>query len=354
MGIQVLLIEDDPDDVLLLENLLAGVKGAPFQLTKAARLSEGLAVLSSRTVDVILSDLGLPDSRGLETLAALQAQASRLPIVILTGNSDEELGLRAVQQGAQDYLVKGRVDAQLLARSLQFAIERKKLHLLREELVALASHEIRNPLTVINWTIERLAETPKGSLAPDLMDLIELAHKNAIRMLKLLQNYLDIAKIESGKMKFELRTFGLRPFLERIVQETLPLGLPADVRIVLAPGGPADVSISADSDRLEQVVVNLLSNAVKFSPRGGTVSVSFARAGDVIRVSVKDQGPGVPEEFHDRIFQKFMQAGAAKGRHEGTGLGLSLSKAIVEKLGGSIGFESSPSGATFYFELPAA
>ncbi|MDP3413691.1 MAG: ATP-binding protein, partial [Polaromonas sp.] len=163
----------------------------------------------------------------------------------------------------------------------------------------------------------------------------------------------DIEKIESGKMQLELQPMALLPLLTQAVAANQGYGLANNVSLALQCDDPG-LQVKVEADRLTQVVTNLLSNALKFSPPGGTVEVHVAKAGLGVRVEVRDHGPGIPEEFRARIFQKFSQADSSDTRQKsGTGLGLNISRALVERMGGSIGFESRlGEGTTFFFELP--
>ncbi len=183
--------------------------------------------------------------------------------------------------------------------------------------------------------------------------LIDIACKNSERLIRLINDILDIEKIESGKLVFNLAPIALLPIVEQSLEVNRSYGEQLGVRFQLAEP-VCGITVSADSDRLTQVLTNLLSNAAKFSPPHGTVVVSVRRLGASVRVAVADQGPGIPKVFRSRIFQKFAQADSSDTRQKGgTGLGLSISKAIVERHGGTIGFEAAPGGGTiFFFELP--
>ena len=164
---------------------------------------------------------------------------------------------------------------------------------------------------------------------------------------------LDIEKIESGKMTFNLRPLELMELIEQVARANDGFAVQHGVRLQVMAAVPG-AKVQGDGDRLVQVLTNLISNACKFSPAGSSVDIAVARLDERLRVEVADHGPGISDDFRNRIFQKFSQADATNTRKEGgTGLGLSISKAIIERLGGRIGFSSEPGkGATFYFELP--
>jgi PAS domain S-box-containing protein len=232
--------------------------------------------------------------------------------------------------------------------------ELKNAEKMRAEIVAMTTHELRTPLTSIVWGLDMLAHGDTGTLPERAQEVAELSLRSAQLMVRMINDYLDIVKIESGAMPFVLRPVSLGHFLEESLRVVTPFAERFGVRFALRQEAPG-ARVSADADRLMQVLSNLLTNAAKFSPQGSEIQVLLERrASDgVVRVSISDRGPGVPEAAREEIFQKFMEARAADPRRKGTGLGLSISKTIVEKLGGRIDFESDgKSGATFFFELP--
>ncbi|MDI1236933.1 MAG: PAS domain S-box protein [Polaromonas sp.] len=231
--------------------------------------------------------------------------------------------------------------------------EFKRIDRMKSEFVSTVSHELRTPLTSIRGSLGLIAGGVAGELPAAVKTLVEIARNNCERLIRLINDILDIEKIESGKMRLDLQVVELQPLLAQVLAANEGFGAAQNVGLTLDfPKG--DLRVQVDSDRLAQVVTNLLSNAVKFSPPGGLVQVHVSRAGLGVRVEVRDQGAGVPEEFRKRIFQKFSQADSSDTRQKGgTGLGLNISRAIVERLGGSVGFDSKAGkGATFFFELP--
>ncbi|MEN9230303.1 MAG: PAS domain S-box protein [Thermostichus sp. DG02_5_bins_236] len=242
--------------------------------------------------------------------------------------------------------------------------ERKKVERLKNEFVSTVSHELRTPLTSIRGALGLISGGVGGQLPPQVQSLVEIALKNSERLVMLINDILDIEKIESGKMQFEIRPVELMGLLQQAIEANRAYAAQFDVELVLDPtlysttGIPlTGVQVNVDPNRLMQVMNNLLSNAAKFSPPGQTVRVWAEQRPEGIRVCVQDRGPGIPEEFRSRIFQKFAQADSSDTRQKGgTGLGLSISKAIIERFGGSIGFVSNLApdrqGTTFHFTLP--
>jgi signal transduction histidine kinase/DNA-binding response OmpR family regulator len=233
------------------------------------------------------------------------------------------------------------------------AMERERIVRLKDEFVATVSHELRTPLTSIVATLGLLTSSAAGKLLAQAPRLLTIAYTNSQRLVRLVNDILDIEKLESGKAAFDFKRVELESLIEQTIEENRALAAATDVRIRLVPASAA-VNVRADRDRLAQVVTNLLSNAIKFSPPGQDVVVSIEAGSESAAISVRDHGHGISEEFKPRIFQKFAQADTTDTRPKsGTGLGLNIVKQIVDRLGGDVGFEDAPGGGTiFRVELP--
>ncbi|WP_322497008.1 PAS domain S-box protein [Chloroflexus sp.] len=231
--------------------------------------------------------------------------------------------------------------------------ERRAVERMKNEFVAVVSHELRTPLTSIRGSLGLLAGGVAGELPPRAAAMIDIALKNSERLVRLINDILDIEKIESGKMVFKLQPVVLDELVRQAIEANCGFGQQYDVKIELTTTLP-NVQVYVDPDRMTQVFTNLISNAVKFSPAGGKVEVAIGREPQGrVRITVTDHGPGIPVEFRDRIFQKFAQADSSNTRQQGgTGLGLSISRAIVERHGGQIGFVTATGvGTSFYVDL---
>lgn len=231
--------------------------------------------------------------------------------------------------------------------------EHKRMERLKDEFVSTVSHELRTPLTSISGSLGLLMGKWADKLPEQVARLLTIADQNSQRLLRLINDILDIEKIESGNVVFNLRRIDVRPLLDQVIEANRAFADGHGARIRLDPAS-VDVEVNADPDRLAQVITNLLSNAIKFSPANAEVLVAVERNGAIARISVRDHGCGVPIEFRPRIFEKFAQADNPGPRQKGgTGLGLSIVKQIVERLGGQVGFDDAPDGGTiFYVELP--
>ena len=231
--------------------------------------------------------------------------------------------------------------------------ELKRIDRMKSEFVSTVSHELRTPLTSIRGSLGLISGGVAGQLPDAVKTLVGIAKNNCERLIRLINDILDIEKIESGKMRLNLQVVELKPLMVQVLAANEGYG--AAQKVSLALHFPDDnMLVNVDSDRLTQVVTNLLSNAMKFSPQGGAVEVHVLRTDLSVRVEVRDHGPGIAEEFRKRIFQKFSQADSSDTRQKGgTGLGLNISRAIIERLGGNIGFNTGAGvGSTFFFELP--
>ena len=231
--------------------------------------------------------------------------------------------------------------------------DRKKTEKLKQEFVSTVSHELRTPLTSIAGSLGLLSGAAGGELSATASRLLAIAHSNCQRLVRLINDILDIEKLESGKLRFELAPVDMRELVSSAAEGLRGYADGFGVGVEIA-GESAALAVRGDADRLIQVVTNLLSNALKFSPRGEPVAVTLAREGHLARISITDHGPGIPEEFQARVFSKFAQADSTGTRQKGgTGLGLAISKEIVERHGGRLWFASTPGeGATFHIDLP--
>ena len=231
--------------------------------------------------------------------------------------------------------------------------ERKRIERVKGEFISMVSHELRTPLTAISGALGLVSGGVLGQLPAPIQRMVGIAHKNSQRLAFLIDDLLDMEKLVAGKMRFDFQVQPLMPLVEQALEDNR--GYRSERRVALrlsAMGGSPTVRV--DGQRLLQVLANFLSNAVKFSPEDGTVEVDVQERDAAVRVTVSDSGPGIPEEFRQRIFQKFAQADSSEARQVGgTGLGLAISRELIERMGGRIGFESvEGQGACFFFDLP--
>jgi PAS domain S-box-containing protein len=255
-----------------------------------------------------------------------------------------------VEVTAIPFTHRGRNGSQILARDIT---KRKEGDRLKSEFISTVSHELRTPLTSIRGSLGLLAAGKAGPLPTVAKPLVDIANNDCQRLVRLINDLLDIQKIEAGRMEFRMKPLEIAALVERSIETNRSYGDQFGVRFAFEKSD-RELRVQGDPDRLHQVLANLLSNAAKFSPKGGTVEVSVRRIDGSVRLAVRDHGPGIPEEFRKRIFQKFAQADSSDTRQKGgTGLGLSICKAIVERHQGIVGFDPAAGGGTvFWFEIP--
>ena len=232
--------------------------------------------------------------------------------------------------------------------------ELKRIDRMKTEFISTVSHELRTPLTAISGSLGIIMSGATGPLPDTSTKMLNIAHKNSLRLIHLVNDLLDMEKLVAGKMHFEMRAQSLLPIIQQSIEANAAFAAQYNVKYVLNNMCSEDVRVSTDSQRLLQVMANFLSNAAKFSPLNAEVEIKTENYLSHVRVTVVDKGPGIPDEFRNRIFQKFSQADSSDTRQKGgTGLGLAICKEMIERMGGRIGFFSTlGQGAQFYFEMP--
>jgi signal transduction histidine kinase len=248
-----------------------------------------------------------------------------------------------------------RALVRLLAQWLGGEHERQKADRLKDEFVSTVSHELRTPLTSIGGSLSLLSKGVVGDLPEHALELVDMAQRNSERLVLLINDLLDMEKIASGIMDFEVSRHDLATVVRDSVTELRGFAEQHQVSLVLDEDLPS-VAVDIDSRRLTQVMSNLLSNSAKFAPDGSEVGISIEVESKWVRVSVRDEGHGIPMHMQDHIFDKFTQLDGSDRRQQGgTGLGLAITRSLIERMGGRIHLRSRPGeGTTFFFELPLA
>ena len=366
--LKLLLVEDNPGDARLIQIYLSEAPGLNIKLYLVESLAAANGKIAETEIDVMLLDLGLPDSNGLETFTSANRDNPEVPIVVLTGHADTDLGATAVLGGAQDYLVKGQVDGNILSHALRYAIERKRAsleleqaytalketqaHLVQSEKMAgigtLATgvaHEINNPLQVVIGMTEEIAYG----------DNLEQIHEDAREVLEATERIRKTVD-ELTYYSHDAQTLDeIKPVdLNLAIRKSLKMAkyIPGFKRLRLTTELSATSPIHANPGKLQQVFTNLITNAVAAMPEGGELTLTTDHHDDHVRVRIRDAGSGIPAEKRSKIFDPFF---TTKKKGEGTGLGLYIVHQIVTKHNGDIVLASCEGeGTTFTITFPLA
>lgn len=367
--ISVLLVEDEPADAHLIRSFLSSAGKLNFQTVWVETLAEARSYLEASIPEVVLLDLNLPDSYGLDTVQGIREVSAQTAIVVLTGHDDEEFALQTLEKGAQDYLVKGEIDENGLGRAIRYSIQRK---VMEEELaqakeaaeaaskaksrfLANMSHEIRTPLSGIMGALEMLSSRAEE---PKQQQLVQRTLDAAGSMQKIIDDILDLSKVEAGKLPIYQQDFDPHALVHRMISLYSIQAVGKQIELQVHAGADVPEFLHSDPYRLEQVLRNLVSNAIKFTSEGVVaVSYNVQEQTDnevLMRFEVSDTGPGIPLELQQYLFESFTQADDSYGKkYQGTGLGLAISRQLVQLMGGELDVQSTPDrGSTFYFTLP--
>ncbi len=369
--LDILLIEDNPGDARIVEILLEESDLPECKIKHCQTLGEGVNALTENDFDVVLLDLSLPDSRGFETLQRLISAKPDVNVVVMTGFSDKTLGLNAVKAGAQDFLTKGIFDADLLAKTLRYAIERKNVLIklaaatrarevaeesarMKEQFIASISHEMRTPMNAIYGMSNLLAQT---LLDTEQRSFIDSVRQSSEILLGVINDILEISTLQNGKMSFESKNFDLHELMFNLVNvmQYKKDEKPLEFQLSIDPSVPA--ILNGDKLRLNQVLFNIVGNSVKFTDEG-VVKINVQVVDNqkdifVVRFVVIDTGIGIPGDKVDAIFESFTRIRTKDRIYEGTGLGLAIVKNLVQLQNGRVWAESAlEKGTTMVIELP--
>lgn len=386
-SIRILLIEDNPGDARLISELLkdADTLNRSHQVHHVERVGDAVELLrGDHAFDIILSDITLPDSRGLATFDALQRASGDVPVLFMTGSNDEELAVAAINKGAQDYLVKGRFSGDTLARAIHYAIERGKfrtemhraiasaekekqraellseqkqqlidLNHAKDEFISLASHQLRTPATAVKQYIGMLLEGYAGDIPESHMPFLQTAYDSNEQQLTIINELLKTARIDSNTYRVRPEKQNIVQLVERVVKDLAPIIRFRNQEIaVTSQDDCCDVAVDPDEIRL--VLANVIENASKYSRKGKKITIRLSHTKKQFRIAVRDQGVGIPAEHQSRIFEKFTRIdNALSDTVDGTGLGLYWALRIMRLHGGDITVASAPGkGSTFTLVLP--
>jgi signal transduction histidine kinase len=362
----VLLIEDNPGDADLVRLRL--VEGqSPVKVNCVNRLSDGLASLSRETPSLVLLDLNLPDSHGAETFRRVMEHSPNVPVVVLSGQDDEVLAMKAVHHGVQDYLVKSNISSKNLERAIRYAVERQALLRsleiaqkqqleFKNQFLSHVSHELRTPLTCIHQYVTLILDGLAGPVVPDQADHLKTILKSVNQLHAMIRDLLEATRAESGKMRIEPRCIAMGELVRQAVAMLRPTADEKKVGLEVGLDQRLPL-VHADPDRVLEVLINLVDNAIKFTPPDGSVMIQ-ANMVDAdpgyVYVSVSDTGRGIGPEAKALIFERLYQdPDSVDNNRSGLGLGLFICREIVRLHQGRIWVSSEPGqGSAFTFTLP--
>lgn len=377
--LHILMLEDSSIDAELIERSLKK-NNISFISKRVETREDFIKELRDFVPDLILSDFKLPAFDGLEALKIVKNDFPDIPFILVTGALGEERAVEVLKSGASDYVLKENLSrlphaAMTAIREAQDGLELKlaeerlkqyaaelerankelkRLDEIKSEFVSIASHELRTPLASIKNAVQLILRGKTGEINENQARFLQMAERNIDRLTNLLNDLLDISRIESGKVLMNFEELSLKGTIEFSLSS---FKVQADAKsITLGMDVPEDIpNVYGDREKLEQILTNLIGNAIKFTPDGGSISVSARRFNEkMVVISVKDTGVGIPEDELDKVFEKFHQVeGSLTRTVQGTGLGLAITKGLVEASHGNIWVESElGKGSTFTFTLP--
>jgi len=366
--IRVLLVEDDEDDYLITRDLLTEIAAGQYDLRWANSFADGLAAIAREEHDVALVDYRLGGESGLDLLVRIAELGMTAPTILLTGANDRDVDMAAMEAGAADFIDKTSLTAPLLDRSIRYALaqsqDRRALleksdslaaakeqaevaNRAKSEFLANMSHELRTPLNAIIGFSEIMKDELSGPIGnPYYNEYVRDIYVSAKHLLDVINDILDVSKVEAGKIELQENAFDVATVIQSAIRLVIERATEADVAIEFDPK-PDLPELMADQRRVKQMLLNLLSNAVKFTPPGGKVTVTTEIDGGGLEICVRDTGIGVAPDKIPVVFTPFAQVdGSLKRKYEGTGLGLSLTRGLIELHGGAITMTSAPGEGT--------
>lgn len=376
--LKILIIEFNAQNILKIKSVLSKPSDISYEVSWLQQEENILKKVDDEEFDAILLSYDLPGANGLEILSDLQYKELSGPVIMMADKGDEEFSTQAMRQGAYDYVIRDkgfedglplvihnamnafraskereRLQREIAAKKLELEAANKKLKELdriKSDFVSNVAHEFRTPLTIVKGNLDMVIKGGLGNVTAEQKEMIEGAIKIANRLARLVNDLLDIAMIESGRMALKKETININ----KIIEENLVSfdKIIKDKKQRLEKSLAKDIpDIKADKDKITQVFVNILNNAIKYNPGGGLVKVATLNLEKEIMVEIADTGEGIAPENLDKIFDKFTRVTAE--RKEGTGLGLPISKDIVVLHRGRMWAKSElKKGSQFYFTLP--
>lgn len=392
--LKILIVDDDEVDRMTVHRALRSRRSA-LDVTEATSCLEAMAALQAHPrFDCLFLDYRLPDGNGLEFIQQLRSAGVRVPVIVLTGQGDEEVAVELMKAGASDYLTKSKISGDTLPRLLQNAVrlhrsemeterayqmlrhtnelltrqnqklleQQQKIQLqnlqlleasrLKSEFLATMSHELRTPLNAIIGFSQILLRR-KQNLDAKQSDMVQRILGNGKHLLELISDILDLSRIEAGRLELVIETVDLKHLIENTVYDLQSLAEQKQLPIILDLQ-LQNMQLTNDSHRLRQVLVNLLSNAIKFTDEGGIRIVVSEPTPTEVAIAIQDTGVGIAAEQLPSIFEPFRQVDQSiSRRYSGSGLGLAITASLVQMMGGQITVKSElKRGTEFCVTLP--
>jgi signal transduction histidine kinase len=356
--VNVLMIEDDDYYYQLICHLLSTNTETKFDVSRASSLAAAVEYLSIAAPHVILLDLNLPDSNGLETLLEVQRCSPRAPVIVLTGTEAKEFGLPSIAHGASDYLVKQNVGAESIVRCLRYAIERRKAEESRLRLLAIQdfttalAHDLQIPLIGANQVLDALLASDKDKLTPFQSHLLYTLKDNNTNQLQLVRKLIEIYRYESGDITFAMKSLDMKKIIAACISEVEESARAKGIAIVTKIADNLS-PILADPEAMHSLLGSLIDNAIKFSNSASTITIAADNLGSDISLRVRNFGETISQEGQTQMFDRFWQGIRGKKYVASTGLGLYRCQRIVSFHQGKIVCSSSAQeGTTFSITLP--
>lgn len=379
MAGRILVVDDEKEIRDFLFKALTCFGG--FQVELAENGEEGLKKVQQEKFDLVLTDLKMPIMDGVQLVAEIAKTKPEILTVLMTGHGTIDSAVEAMKQGASDYLLKPLNLDELIVRIKKVLEERqrfirlkdfadqlekanqelRRIDAIKSEFVSVASHELRTPLAAIKNAIQLILQGKTGEITETQAKFLSMADRNINRLINIINDLLNLSRIESGRMTMKLESLPLKPLLDTVVASLRPQTETKSIKIEVELAEPSPF-IYADREKVEQILTNLIGNAIKFTSEGGTIRLraepyqedKSTNSPDKIAISVEDNGIGIPPEHLDKIFEKFHQVDGSLHRSVGgTGLGLAITKGLVEAHQGKIWVKSQVGkGSIFTFTLP--
>lgn len=362
--IKVLLVDDDQDDYLIIKRVFAQIPDAPFQLSWCADYAEAQGLIGAKVHDIYLIDYRLGAHTGLELLEHAQPYKRSEPFILLTGVGDRSIEKRSMKLAAADYLVKGSFNAELLARTLYYSLERKQfeeqrlqylidLNRAKDEFISLASHQLRTPATGVKQYLGMVLEGFVGELSESQKAILQKANESNERQLRIVSDLLKVAQVDAGKVRLRKADVDVTALIKDVIKEQRKTFENRRQTVLFAPEKDS-LNLYFDRDTIRMVLENLIDNASKYSGEDKTVTIKLVENADEVQITVIDKGVGIRIEDQNRLFEKFSRIdNPLSTQVGGTGLGLYWAKKIVDLHQGKVSFESTiGKGTTFTIHLP--